>query len=1176
MSDSASAAQRVLADRILARRRLLHFTRLTHPRYIAGWVHDDICRRLERFSRQVEEGLSPRLMLLMPPRHGKQLSHDTPVWTTRGMRRHGDLAPGDEIWHPSGQTTTVVAVSEEAPQDCEMVFSNGAVVECHENHEWVFTATRQRGIHYDWRRFSTKQVEAMLASPEPPRLYPPVPSLPPNDPAPGDEVIGISASALGSWLRLGDNRRAPERLQEPLRKLGLLDCPAADMRVPPVCFELNATFRRALLESLADPDTRASPKPGASAHAKTRYARKVHQQLVEDIERLGRSVGANIAKTLPKMRGGRRDARPKDGSATLFWTYTSGHPYVVAVRRVPPVMGRCIQVKHKDGLYVVTPYAIVTHNSELASIRFPAWHLGHYPHHEIINVGYNLDLPMGFSRKVREIFRDPMFEAIFPGAQLVPDSQSVEKWNTTAGGGFTAAGRGGGITGKGAHCFPAGTLVQTPAGAVRIEHITPSHLVLAYDHKAQRPVWRSVRATNVSQRSDLVRITTAAGRRFVSTADHRVFVVGQGYTQAQLLAAGDSLIVADMPTVRGAEAVGVEGLPPVLRPSTQRTGAPDVRAVLEGVHTRGVGGGEGSQERVPESILFEGVQSIARGGAQQEVPDVSRASHGARQVSECAVLLARVSSGSAPGADQALLAMRAGVQSGIVKTDVLFQELRCAGAQSADDWHGEFPPPVGDERTPVGQRDAPADSRARSAQVRGVQLGAEAAHAPHRRGPGEQPSEEPHHAVQQMPSEPPPPGQDTVSLVERAGSSSVTVYDIDVEGEHNFFANEVLVHNCLLVDDPIKDQDEADSALVRDKLWDWFQSTAYTRLAPGGGVLIIQTWWSDDDLAGRLQSAMAQIGKEGAPEGIDAYEVIRYPALSTEYEYRDDYDPDSPGEIIRSATPIDVADPPLGMSRHLKLLRPPDMCLHEGRYPTAALKRIRANLQPRIWSALYQQNPVPDEGMYFRKDIFVFHTEMPSTQGMNVYTAWDFAIGEKTHNDWTVGATVAQGPDDMLYVLDIHRMKGDSLQIVEAMLDVAQRWGSGLQAGYLVGAEDGQIWRALEPLLKKRMLERRQYLSIEVLKPLTDKMARARPLQGRMQQGRVAFPANAPWLAQAQHELLRFPAGVHDDVVDALAWAAHLVLGHEAPRAPATPHTLPSWRDRLLGSLRLSGSHMAS
>lgn len=89
--------------------------------------------------------------------------------------------------------------------------------------------------------------------------------------------------------------------------------------------------------------------------------------------------------------------------------------------------------------------------SELASVRFPAWHLGHCPDHEIINCGYNMDLPMRFSRWVREIVRDKAYTALFENAIIDQESQSAEAWNVTAGGGFTAAGVGGGITGKGAH-----------------------------------------------------------------------------------------------------------------------------------------------------------------------------------------------------------------------------------------------------------------------------------------------------------------------------------------------------------------------------------------------------------------------------------------------------------------------------------------------------------------------------------------------------------------------------------------------------------------------------------------------------------------------------------------------------------------------------------------------------
>ena len=91
---------------------------------------------------------------------------------------------------------------------------------------------------------------------------------------------------------------------------------------------------------------------------------------------------------------------------------------------------------------------------------------------------------------------------------------------------------------------------------------------------------------------------------------------------------------------------------------------------------------------------------------------------------------------------------------------------------------------------------------------------------------------------------------------------------------------------------------------------------------------------------------------------------------------------------------------------------------------------------------------------------------------------------------------------------------------------------------------------------------------------MTDKMARARPLQGRMQQGRVIFPEEAAWRHQAEQELLRFPAGVHDDVVDALAWAVQLCLGKEPPRLVEPPR-MKSWKDRLATGTG-GGGHMSA
>jgi predicted phage terminase large subunit-like protein len=351
--------------------------------------------------------------------------------------------------------------------------------------------------------------------------------------------------------------------------------------------------------------------------------------------------------------------------------------------------------------------------------------------------------------------------------------------------------------------------------------------------------------------------------------------------------------------------------------------------------------------------------------------------------------------------------------------------------------------------------------------------------------------------------------------------------------------------HILIIDDPIKNAEEADSADIREKLWDWYGSTAYTRLAPGGGVLVIQTWWHDDDLAGRLQIAAA------TDPDSDQFEIIKYPALAEHDEYLDD------------DTDLIVDTPP----QNGRLLRSKGDPLHEARYDAIKLKRIKAVIPTRFWSALYQQNPVPDDGIYFTKEQFVQHGDPPNKNALSkfvhVYQAWDFAIGEKQQNDFTVGSCGVQDADDVLHVPEVVRMKtSDAFSIVEAILNMAQRW---YHPSLVLGFEDGQIFRSIEKLLIKRMRERNLIVPYEVLKPLTDKMARARPLQGRMQQRMVSFNTRAEWYDVVKNEMLRFPAGVHDDCVDSLAWLAHLVVGKPAPSLPRTKESLKSWKDRLKG-----------
>jgi len=216
--------------------------------------------------------------------------------------------------------------------------------------------------------------------------------------------------------------------------------------------------------------------------------------------------------------------------------------------------------------------------------------------------------------------------------------------------------------------------------------------------------------------------------------------------------------------------------------------------------------------------------------------------------------------------------------------------------------------------------------------------------------------------------------------------------------------------HILVIDDPVKNREDADSETARNNTWDWYTSTAYTRLAPGGGVLVIQTRWHDDDLAGRLITAM--------DEGGDEFEIVNYSAIAEE------------DEEFRLA----------------------GEALHPERYDVDALNRIRRAVGERDWNALYQGNPVSDEGAYFQRDWFEFYdlNELPSADELTYYTAWDLAIGTKEENDFTVGITVALDRLDNLWVVDMQRGKWDGMHIVDKIIDTWEQFKSqitGLERG---------------------------------------------------------------------------------------------------------------------------------
>lgn len=315
--------------------------------------------------------------------------------------------------------------------------------------------------------------------------------------------------------------------------------------------------------------------------------------------------------------------------------------------------------------------------------------------------------------------------------------------------------------------------------------------------------------------------------------------------------------------------------------------------------------------------------------------------------------------------------------------------------------------------------------------------------------------------------------------------------------------------NLMLIDDPIKNREEADSETYREKLWQEWQNTLKSRLAAGAKVVVIMTPWHEDDLAARLK-------KE--PNAT----VIRLPIEAEE------------GDPL-GRLPGEPLAPELGKDRDW----------------LAQFKASYTNDPKqgglRAWQALYQCSPRVEGGNLIRRDWWRYYKEEPEygTQLISV----DAAFKDADHNDF-VAITVwgKRGTDYYLrYCLNEHLDFSGTLQAIRTVRQL-------YPAARAVLIEDKANGTAIINVLQREMF------CIPV-NPKGGKVARVNAISAAIESGHVHLPEHAPWVEEFVDQFTSFPAGKHDDMVDSASQAlAHMIFsGGDIPARP-DPETVRDQR----------------
>lgn len=289
----------------------------------------------------------------------------------------------------------------------------------------------------------------------------------------------------------------------------------------------------------------------------------------------------------------------------------------------------------------------------------------------------------------------------------------------------------------------------------------------------------------------------------------------------------------------------------------------------------------------------------------------------------------------------------------------------------------------------------------------------------------------------------------------------------------------------LIIDDPIKNRQDAESEVIRESTWNWYTSTALTRLSPDGAVIVVMTRWHDADLVGRIERS----------ENFSKWDVVHLPAIATE---------DEPNRKKGEALWADF-------------------------FTLDKLEVIKQDIGSYDWSALYQGNPMDSDSQEFRKEMLHYRSEDDlKDKRLNRYLTVDLAFSDKETAD-DIGFCDNRVDPRNMWNLRAWKRKMNPKDFIDYLF-ILHAENNYLQIGIL--DKNSQYEIVIKHFIEEECRKRNKFLPIIGIKTQDrSKELRIRALLPRYLNGAIYHLEGA--CVDLEEQMLRFPKGVHDDVVDA-------------------------------------------